>query len=174
MVRLITQNLLACHAKGCTSNNFPLCFKDVAVDLRDADFLPDFLPGPEWPVLVDAAREVRCVCCDCEGTLADRFSIPVVHTLIAYSSGIHPFPRSSQLEMVDDDCLKKAHYLLLEVDPVPPFDVLHARAQPYVPWTLQIHGKTVCASCSHVYPLSNGISNMRSLLAQLLAEHEIG
>ncbi|KAH9938751.1 uncharacterized protein BXZ73DRAFT_44500 [Epithele typhae] len=124
MVRLITRNLLACHAKGCTSNKFPLCFKDVAVDLRDAEFLPDFLPGPEWPVLVDAAREVRCVCCDCEGTLADR-----------------------QLEMVDEDCLKKAHHLLLEVDP---------------------EGTTVFANCSHVYPLSNGISNM------LLAEHEIG
>ncbi|KAH9938762.1 Trm112p-domain-containing protein [Epithele typhae] len=42
MVRLITHNLLACHAKGCTSNNCPLRFKAVV-----------------WPALVDAARELR-------------------------------------------------------------------------------------------------------------------
>lgn len=63
MVRLITHNLLACHAKGCTSNNFPLLFQDVAVELRDADFNADFLrgflPRLEWPALVGAARQVR-------------------------------------------------------------------------------------------------------------------
>ena len=63
MVRLITHNLLACHAKGCTSNNFPLGFQDVSVELRDAefnaDFLRGFLPRLEWAALVDAARQVR-------------------------------------------------------------------------------------------------------------------
>ena len=62
MVRLITHNLLACHAKGCTSNNFPLQFKDVQVELREAEFNPDFLRGfisrLEWGALVDAARQV--------------------------------------------------------------------------------------------------------------------
>ena len=37
MVRLITHNLLACHAKGCTSNNFPLKLKDVTIELHEAD-----------------------------------------------------------------------------------------------------------------------------------------
>ena len=63
MVRLITHNLLACHAKGCTSNNFPLRLQDAAVELRDAefnaDFLRGFLPRLEWAALVDAARQVR-------------------------------------------------------------------------------------------------------------------
>ena len=63
MVRLITHNLLACHAKGCTTNNFPLQFRDAQVALRDAEFNPDFLrgflPKIEWPALVDAARQVR-------------------------------------------------------------------------------------------------------------------
>lgn len=63
MVRLITHNLLACHAKGCTANNFPLRFQDASVELRDADFNADFLrgflPRLEWPALVDAARQVR-------------------------------------------------------------------------------------------------------------------
>ncbi|OBZ73020.1 hypothetical protein A0H81_07092 [Grifola frondosa] len=62
MVRLITHNLLACHAKGCTSNNFPLQFKDVEIELREAEFNPDFirgfLPRIEWTALVNAAREV--------------------------------------------------------------------------------------------------------------------
>ena len=63
MVRLITHNLLACHAKGCTTNNFPLQFQDAAVELREAefnaDFLRGFLPRLEWAALVDAARQVR-------------------------------------------------------------------------------------------------------------------
>ena len=62
MVRLITHNLLACHAKGCTSNNFPLQLKDVQIALREADlnvdFIRGFLPKIEWNVLVNAARQV--------------------------------------------------------------------------------------------------------------------
>ena len=67
MVRLITHNLLACHVKGCTTNNFPLQFKDVQVEIREAefntDFLRGFLPRIEWTALVDAARQVRRVLC---------------------------------------------------------------------------------------------------------------
>ena len=63
MVRLITHNLLACHVKGCTTNNFPLRFQDAKVELRDAEFnaefLRNFLPRIEWNALVNAAKEVR-------------------------------------------------------------------------------------------------------------------
>ncbi|KAI0728323.1 hypothetical protein C8Q72DRAFT_835102 [Fomitopsis betulina] len=90
MVRLITHNLLACHAKGCTSNNFPLQFKDVQVELREAEFNPDFLrgflPRLEWSALVDAARQ-----------LGDT-SLPL-----------------EAPEMMDDDFLQKLHHVLLEV-----------------------------------------------------------
>jgi multifunctional methyltransferase subunit TRM112 len=62
MVRLITHNLLACHAKGCTSNNFPLQFADIQVEIREAEFNPEFIKGfmpkIEWKALVDAARQV--------------------------------------------------------------------------------------------------------------------
>ena len=62
MVRLITHNLLACHAKGCTTNNFPLQIKDAQLALREAefnaDFLRGFIPRLEWGALVSAAREV--------------------------------------------------------------------------------------------------------------------
>ncbi|KAF9650405.1 trm112, partial [Thelephora ganbajun] len=90
MVRLITHNLLACHAKGCTSNNFPLQLKDVQIALREADFNPEFIrgfiPKIEWNALVDAARQ-----------LGDT-SLP-----------------AEQPEMVDDDLLKALHHVLLEI-----------------------------------------------------------
>jgi len=67
MVRLITHNLLACHVKGCTSNNFPLEFKNVQIELREAefnaDFLRGFMPKIEWKALVDSARQVWDAIC---------------------------------------------------------------------------------------------------------------
>lgn len=62
MVRLITHNLLACHAKGCTANNFPLKLTNVKIALREVDFNPDFLrgflPRIEWDALIQSSREV--------------------------------------------------------------------------------------------------------------------
>ncbi|KAI0791306.1 hypothetical protein C8Q75DRAFT_792535 [Abortiporus biennis] len=90
MVRLITHNLLACHAKNCTSNNFPLQFKDIEIELREAEFNPDFirgfLPKLEWKALIDAAKQ-----------LGDT-SLP-----------------SEQPEMIDDEFLKNLHHVLLEI-----------------------------------------------------------
>ncbi|KAI6144174.1 hypothetical protein BKA82DRAFT_4175071 [Pisolithus tinctorius] len=67
MVRLITHNLLACHVKGCTSNNFPLALKDVQIELQEAEFNPEFvtniLPRLEWSALADAARQVEILHC---------------------------------------------------------------------------------------------------------------
>ncbi|KAJ7284667.1 Trm112p-domain-containing protein [Mycena rebaudengoi] len=90
MVRLITHNLLACHVKGCNSNNFPLEFKDVQVVLRESDFNPDFLKGflpkIEWTALTSAARQLG------DTTLPDQMP-----------------------EMLDDDFLKLLHHVLLEI-----------------------------------------------------------
>ena len=66
MVRLLTHNMLACHAKQCkhTSLAFPLLFKDVTVQITEmemhADFLRAFLPRLDWKALVGAASQVRC------------------------------------------------------------------------------------------------------------------
>ncbi|KIJ67447.1 hypothetical protein HYDPIDRAFT_173963 [Hydnomerulius pinastri MD-312] len=90
MVRLITHNLLACHVKGCTSNNFPLKFQDVQIELQEAEFNPDFvrniIPRLEWGALVDAAKQVGDT------------SLP-----------------PEQPEMMDDDLLQKLHHVLLEI-----------------------------------------------------------
>jgi multifunctional methyltransferase subunit TRM112 len=66
MVRLITHNILACHVKGCNTNNFPLELKDVQIQLREAElneeFLKSFIPKLEWKALVDAARQAGPCC----------------------------------------------------------------------------------------------------------------
>ncbi|KAI0919894.1 hypothetical protein AcV5_001844 [Taiwanofungus camphoratus] len=90
MVRLITHNLLACHAKGCTSNNFPLQFKDAQIEIRDAELNPDFLrgfiPRIEWAALVNTARQ-----------LGDT-SLP-----------------DEPPAMLDDEFLQKLHHVLFQV-----------------------------------------------------------
>lgn len=64
-MRLLTHNLLACHAKGCgsSSNNFPLQLRNVQLELIEAEynevFLKGFLPKLAWPAFVMTARQVR-------------------------------------------------------------------------------------------------------------------
>lgn len=63
-MRLLTHNLLACHAKSCqsTSNNFPLLLKDVQLEIIEAEsnptFIQGFLPKLEWNALVSTARSL--------------------------------------------------------------------------------------------------------------------
>ncbi|KAL1914445.1 uncharacterized protein VTP21DRAFT_8897 [Calcarisporiella thermophila] len=61
-MRLITHNMLQCHAKGCNANNFPLRFEDVEVELQEAEFNPEFLANflgrLEWDALVRTAAEL--------------------------------------------------------------------------------------------------------------------
>jgi multifunctional methyltransferase subunit TRM112 len=74
MVRLITHNVLACHAKGCDANNFPLKLTNVKLALREAEFNPDFLrgflPKLEWAALIQSSREVSAKSVDIERTRA--------------------------------------------------------------------------------------------------------
>jgi multifunctional methyltransferase subunit TRM112 len=90
MVRLITHNILACHAKGCHTNNFPLKFSEVELVTREAEYNPDFLrgflPKLEYEALVQTAQD-----------LGDT-SLP-----------------AEQPEMLDEEFLKKLHHVLLEV-----------------------------------------------------------
>ncbi len=110
MVRLITHNLLACHAKGCTTNNFPLQLKDVTIELREAEFNPDFVSGflsrLEWTALVNAAKEVCAL---------PEFSREFIEQLfLNLQLGDTSLPPELP-DMVDDDLLKNLHHVLLEV-----------------------------------------------------------
>ncbi|WFD00838.1 hypothetical protein MYAM1_003592 [Malassezia yamatoensis] len=63
-MRLLTHNLLACHAKGCgnSSKNFPLELRNVQLEQIDADFnevfLRGFLPKLHWQALIYAAKQL--------------------------------------------------------------------------------------------------------------------
>ena len=108
MVRLITHNLLACHAKGCTTNNFPLLLQDVQIKLHEQAFNPNFitsiLPRLEWRALVDAAA-LACV----------HVSSSPVHVLKEVRQVGDTSLPLEQPEMTDDEFLQKLHHVLLEV-----------------------------------------------------------
>ncbi|KAI8060719.1 hypothetical protein BC940DRAFT_246128 [Gongronella butleri] len=61
-MRLITHNMLQCHAKNCNTNNFPLRFENVEVEQIEADFNPEFLvnmlPKLDWPALASTAVQL--------------------------------------------------------------------------------------------------------------------
>ena len=95
-MRLLTHNLLACHAKACqsTSNNFPLILKDVQLELIEVEtnpiFIKGFLPKIDWPALVKTARSLG------DNTLPDNG------------------PDVSQ-PLEDDALIQTLHHVLLEV-----------------------------------------------------------
>lgn len=157
-MRLLTHNLLACHARSCqsTSNNFPLLLKDVQLEIIEAEsnptFIQGFLPKLDWNALVSTAR-----------SLGDS-SLP--------DTG----PDASQ-PLNDSELISALHHVLLEVSPqhstsVPDSpsrtDLFHATSSRV--FDHQIHvveGNMICLNCQHVYQIRSGIPNM------LLAEHEI-
>ncbi|EIW77653.1 Trm112p-domain-containing protein [Coniophora puteana RWD-64-598 SS2] len=182
MVRLITHNLLACHAKGCTTNNFPLAFRDAQVEIQEQDINPEFvrnmLPRLEWKALVDAARQVGDESLPAEQpemmddelvqklhrvlmevrnlTLSSLLASPNGHDYPSTSLRTRDTPRTNTTSL-STPCI---HVLSMHLSPLP-----HPRT------FLQIHiteGAMICPNCEHVYPISNGIPNM------LLAENEIG
>jgi multifunctional methyltransferase subunit TRM112 len=112
MVRLITHNLLACHAKGCTANNFPLKLSNAKLALREADFNPGFLrgflPRIEWDALIQASREVT------NQSFSFYIEINQVTVLFLNKIGDTSLP-PERPEMLDDDLLKQLHHVLLEV-----------------------------------------------------------
>jgi multifunctional methyltransferase subunit TRM112 len=112
MVRLITHNLLACHVKGCTTNNFPLKLTNIELALREAEFNPDFLrgflPRIEWDALIQASREVS------NTPLFHMDSAKWIVIIYMYKVGDTSLP-VERPEMLDDDLLRHLHHVLLEV-----------------------------------------------------------
>lgn len=145
-MRLLTHNLLACHAKGCgsSSNNFPLKLQNVQLELIEAEynetFLKGFLPKLAWPAFVSTARDVRT-------------------SSVLTKAGRH-FPAFAGAEFPRTRARRGLPPSIASC----PFAGMCALLTP------QLHvveGEMVCPNCSHIYPIRNGIPNM------LLAEHEI-
>ncbi|KAJ3300529.1 hypothetical protein HK104_010471 [Borealophlyctis nickersoniae] len=61
-MRLITHNMLQCHVKGCTSNNFPLRIEEAELETTEAEYNEDFvqrlIPKLHWPAFVQTAFAV--------------------------------------------------------------------------------------------------------------------
>ncbi|PWN90235.1 Trm112p-domain-containing protein [Acaromyces ingoldii] len=99
-MRLITHNLLACHARTCTqtSNNFPLRFEQITkLELIEADFneafVRGFLPKVDWDALVSAARSLGS----------------------DVGEGLPKSAPDLDDPMLDQELLKKVHHVLLEM-----------------------------------------------------------
>jgi len=64
-MRLFTHNFLQCHAKGCTSNNFPLAISQAEMDRRETEMNPDFINSYlhklEWDALRKTVEQVSIV-----------------------------------------------------------------------------------------------------------------
>ncbi|GAA94668.1 uncharacterized protein L969DRAFT_94699 [Mixia osmundae IAM 14324] len=146
-MRLITHNLLSCHAKLCSApTNFPLDLQNcTTVEDRPVDFNPDFLrgflPKLEWPALLRASRQLG------DASLPEQppASFTLSHTTASTEDAMQTEKATSSED--EEEVLKKLHHVLLE---------LHV-----------IDGEMTCPSCHRVFPIKSGIPNM------LLAEHEL-
>lgn len=90
-MKLLTHNMLSCHIKGVT-NGYPFKIEAETVEVREADYDPDFLRHIygriEWPALVEGAKAM----------------------------GVTDLPEEASEAMLDDDnFLQKFHHALLEV-----------------------------------------------------------
>ncbi|KAI9201822.1 uncharacterized protein BJ171DRAFT_196133 [Polychytrium aggregatum] len=90
-MRLLTHNMMQCHVKGCTSNNFPLRLEEVELEQIEAEFNPEFiarlLPKIDYPALV-----------------ATTFSL-----------GIDLLPQNPPADDVSEEFLRRLHQVLLEI-----------------------------------------------------------
>jgi multifunctional methyltransferase subunit TRM112 len=66
-MRLITHNMLQCHVKGCTENNFPLRIVDPEVESNPVEFNEEFIARMlckvEWDALLATSKEVSVDLC---------------------------------------------------------------------------------------------------------------
>lgn len=151
-MRLITHNLLACHARTCTqtSNNFPLRFEQITkLELIEADFneafVRGFLPKVDWDALVSAARSLGS----------------------DVGEGLPKAAPDLDDPMLDQELLKKVHHVLLEVSLGWAWREQATWADDLTLGTTfeQMHiveGQMLCPNCSHVFQIRNGIPNMVS------------
>ncbi|RKP28110.1 hypothetical protein SYNPS1DRAFT_11705 [Syncephalis pseudoplumigaleata] len=62
-MRLLTHNMLQCHARGCTTRNYPLRFEEVRLDTEEKtevnpDFIMGMLPKLDWAALRTTAMQL--------------------------------------------------------------------------------------------------------------------
>lgn len=62
-MKLLTHNLLQCHVKNCTRDNFPLELREYEIDTREAEFNPEFLARffnkLDWPTVLQVSKQLE-------------------------------------------------------------------------------------------------------------------
>ena len=106
-MKLITHNMLQCHVKGCSTNNFPLSLDQVQIEKMEADFNPDFIkrliPKLEWEAFTTTAMSVS-------------FSVIILlQKLDQPQLGMSNLPNQLPETFEDEEFLKLVHQIALEV-----------------------------------------------------------
>ncbi|KAJ3330597.1 hypothetical protein HDU76_005287 [Blyttiomyces sp. JEL0837] len=88
-MRLVTHNMLMCHVKGCSGDNFPLRIEEAELDSIEAEFNEGFMrrlvTKIEWNALVKTA----------------------------FSLGVDQLPEVPP-ESIDEEFLRRLHRVLME------------------------------------------------------------
>ena len=62
-MRLFTHNLLQCHVKNCTKNNYPLRIQEAEIEEIEAEFNSGFvtrlIPKLDWAALISTLNSVN-------------------------------------------------------------------------------------------------------------------
>jgi len=95
-MKLITHNMLTCNIKG-VKNGFPFKIEADDVQLKEADYNPDFLARMlqklEWKALVDAAHN------------------------LGHGTNLPLDIAGKETELLEnEDFMKKVHHILLEIE----------------------------------------------------------
>eukprot|EP01135_Chromosphaera_perkinsii_P010333 Nk52_evm5s2118 gene=Nk52_evmTU5s2118 len=171
-MRLLTHNMLQCHVKGCTVNNFPLRVEGAVPGEKDegysnltlkvekieadynASFLKHMLPKLDWAALVKTCGELSGAM-DTAVVLPGEMPEGIASFVVApvnMDGGADEVEKEvetlhGQLSEEDKLVLRNLHLLLME--------------------TNVAQGRMVCNNCGHVYTIKDGIPNM------LLCEDEV-
>ncbi|KAJ3056023.1 hypothetical protein HK097_008363 [Rhizophlyctis rosea] len=89
-MKLFTHNMLQCHVKNCTSNNFPLRIEEAELEAAEAEFNEDFMRRIISRLDWDALRST------------------------AVSLGLNTLPETLP-EEPDEEFLKNLHNVIMEV-----------------------------------------------------------
>eukprot|EP00128_Syssomonas_multiformis_P001688 Colp12_sorted_trinity150504_noHs@2287 len=88
-MKLITHNMLQCHAKNCTKDNFPLKIEASEVAEQETEFNPEFirrmLGRLEWKAFVSAAESLGIMGLPTEApaeSTEDEELLQLIHTAL--------------------------------------------------------------------------------------------
>ena len=178
-MRLLTHNMLQCHVKGCTTNNFPLNLESSNGDAYNLNlsvqhshtefsvqFLKHMIPKLDWDALITTCSQLNIA----EGLPSHlpesilNFSTAHVVSSSTANTGDAGAQDSERAPGADDvEAEIEALFGRLSGED----QALLRKIHEIILETNVMEGKMVCGNCGHVYTIKQGIPNM------LLCEDEV-